>query len=175
MKMPFVIAAAVLLIIGHARAAEQLPFPADVTRGNIRCVLMNVGQTTVFPNEKDNAQMEPPWRDGKQGVRCFVITFLIEALGDAPSEPHSLKNLEVLSGGKLLRFDGGGVQSWFDYKAFHGFLDFNKPKVSNPKRAVVMQYVQYGSLPNLHPLSLVIEAGFAKEIQKFQFDPIRLQ
>ena len=136
---------------------------------------MSVGQTTVFPNEKDNAQIAPPWRDGKQGVRCFTITFLVEALGVGPSEPHTLKNLEILSGGKPLRFDGSAEQSWFDYKAFHGFLDFSKPKVSNQKRAIIMQYVRYGSVPNLQPLSLVIETGFAKDIQKFQFDSIRLQ
>ena len=86
-----------------------------------------------------------------------------------------MKNLEILSGGKPLRFDGSAEQSWFDYKAFHGFLDFSKPKVSNQKRAIIMQYVRYGSVPNLQPLSLVIETGFAKDIQKFQFDSIRLQ
>jgi hypothetical protein len=175
MKSLLVIATAVLLVVGCARAADQSPFPADITHGNIRCVLMSVGQTTVFPNEMDNAQKAPPWRDSKQGVRCFSITFLVEALGDAPFEPHTLKNLEFSSGGKPLRLDGGVVESWFDYSFFKHLPDFSKPKVSNPKRAVIMQYVQYGAVPNLQPLSLVFETGFAKDIQKFQFDGIRLQ
>ena len=176
MKTPLLIATAILLVVGCARAADQPSFPADITHGNIRCVLMSVGQTTVFLNENDNAQKAPGWRDGKQGVRCFTITFLVESLGDAPFEALTLKNLEFSSGVKRLRLAGvGGVQSWFDYNGFKTFAEFSKPKVSNPKRAVIMQYVQYGAVPNLEPLSLVFETGFAKDIQKFQFDAIRLQ
>ena len=158
-----------------ALAGEPRAFPADLTHGNIRCVLMSVGQTTVFPNEKDNAQKAPPWRDGKQGVPCFTVTFLIEALGDAPSEPITLKNLEVLSAGKPLRFDGGQYHQGFDYHVFQDFLDFSKPKVSDQKQAHIMRFVQFGAVSNLQPLSLVIETGFGEDLQKFQFDSIQLR
>jgi len=136
---------------------------------------MSVGQTTVFPNEKDHAR-NPPWRNGEQGVRCFTVTFLVEGLGDAPNEPRTLRKFEVLSAGKPLRFaDESDYQQWFDYRAFQDFLDFSKPKVSDPKRAGIMRFVRFGAVPNLEPLSLVIETGFAQDIQKFRFDSIRLK
>src|SRR5438067_974311 len=87
-------------------AGEGRHFPADITKGNIRCVLMSVGQTTVFPNEKDQART-PPWRDGAAGVRCFTVTFLVEGLGDAPNEPRALRKLEVTAAGKPVHFGDG--------------------------------------------------------------------
>jgi hypothetical protein len=122
------IAVAVLLTVGRLFAADQSSFPADITHGNIRCVLMSVGQTTVFPNETDRGQRAretPSGHNGKLGVPCFTVTFLIEALGDAPSEPHTLKNLEVLSDGKSLRIAAGEHQQWFDCAEYQQWFDYD--------------------------------------------------
>ena len=159
-------------------AAERPAFPADVTSGDVRLVLMSVGQTTVFANEKDYVQGSPSWREKKDGVPCFTVTFLLELLGDKPYEPKTLRNFEVLSGGKAVRLvndQKGSYQQWFDYQAFQDFLDFSKPKVSDPQRAFIMRHVEFAALPNLQPVSLVIEAGFGKDVKKFSFDSIRLQ
>ena len=164
-------------------ASEAPVFHADVTQGNVRVVLMNVGQTTVFPNAKDNAGKAPPWheREGKQGVPCFTITFLMEALGDTPLDAKLSGNIKLSSAGKPLELERvnkdhfGAYQQWFDYGVFQDFLDFTKPEVANPKRAFIMRYVRFGAVPNLQPLSLEIETGFNKDIKTFRFDPIRLR
>jgi hypothetical protein len=158
-------------------ATEPRPFLADITHGNIRCVLMSVGQTTVFPNEQDKSQLPkaPGGRDGELGVRCFTVTFLVEKLGDAPFESHALKNLQVFSSGKPLPLVGGTYLQAFGYENLQIFLDFSKPKVSSPKRAVIRRYVWFGAVPDLEALSLIIETGFDKDIETFQFDSIRLK
>jgi len=159
-------------------AAEPPVFPADVTSGEVRLVLMSVGQTTVFANEKDYARGPGSWREKKDGVPCFTVTFLLELLGDKPYEPKTLGNIEVLAGGKAVRLvndQKGSYQQWFDYQVFQDFLDFSKPKVSDPSRAFIMRHVEFAALPNLQPISLVIEAGFGKDVKKFRFDSVRLQ
>jgi len=171
----FLLCGLISLLSPSAVAGQPAAFTADVTHGNVRCVLMSVGQTTVFPNEKDYAQKGRAWGDGKSGVSCFAVTFLIEGLGDPPPGQITLKNLEVSSAGKSIRLDGGRYGQWFDYNVFQDFLDFSKPKVNDQKRAHIMRFVWFGAVSSPQPLSLVIETGFDKDIQKFQFDAIRLQ
>jgi hypothetical protein len=179
MKTLLMAATAVFLAVGCVFAADQPSFPADITHGNIRCVLMSVGQTRVFPNDQDRAKEIPARPGGSQGVPCFTVTFLMESLADAPkdapNELLTLKGLTVLSEGKPIHIGGGEYQQWIDYDAFRIFLDFSKPKVTNPKRAVIMRFVRFGFISNPQPLSLVIETGFGKDIQRFQFDSIHIQ
>ncbi|HEY3857858.1 MAG TPA: hypothetical protein VGO67_26025 [Verrucomicrobiae bacterium] len=156
-------------------ASEMGDFAADITNGNVRCVLMSVGQTTVFPNKEYANPLRSAWGDKAKGMPCFTITYLVEEFGEAPPRTFSGGNVEVLSGGKPLRVGGGTYQKCFGYEAFQSFLDFGKPAVSDPKRAYIMQAVSFGALPNLQPLTLNIEAGFGKDTEKFQFDSIRLQ
>jgi len=152
-------------------------FPADVTRGNIRCVLMSIGQTTVFPSDPDNHQylQGQVWHDAMLGVPCFTVTVLVEALGDAPYETQALKRLEVHSSGRQLPLSGGTHIESSCYEAFPHFLDFSKPKVSNPKRAVIQRFVWFGSVPDLEPLDLKLEVGFDQNIEAFEFAAIRLK
>jgi len=159
----------------RALAGDTGAFPADITQGGIRCVMMSVGQTTVFPNKEDHNQRKIVWGDNAKGVPCFTVTYLVEQLGDAPLAQFVGGSVEFMSDGKPLRVGGSGYQKCFAYGAFQSFLDFGKPKVSDPKRAVIMQTVTFGTVHNLQSLSLTIEAGFGKDIQKFQFDSIRFQ
>jgi hypothetical protein len=159
----------------RALAGESRTFPADITHDNIRCVLMSVGQTTVFPNKDDHNQRLTAWHDSAKGVPCFTVTYLVEQLGDAPRAQFVGGSVELSSDGKPLRLGGGVYAKCFDYEAFQSFLDFGKPKVSNPKRAVIMQTVLFGAVSDRQQLSLTIEAGFGQDIQKFQFDSIRFQ
>ena len=158
-----------------ALAGDTGAFPADITQGDIRCVLMSVGQTTVFPDKDAHNQKLTAWHDSTKGVPCFTVTYLVEQLGDTPQAQFVGGSVELSSDGKPLHVEGGGYQKCFDYGAFQSFLDFGKPKVSNPKRAVIMQTVSFGAVSASQPLSLTIEAGFGKDIQKFQFDSIRFQ
>jgi len=160
---------------GRALAGESPTFPADITHGDIRCVLMSVGQTTVFPDKDDHNQRLTAWHDSTKGVPCFTVTYLVEQLGDGPRAQFVGGSVELSSDGKPLRVEGGGYQKCFDYGAFQSFLDFGKPKVSNPKRAVIMQTVSFGAVSDRQPLSLTIEAGFGHDTQKFHFDSIRFQ
>ena len=158
-------------------STEQRVFPADLAHGKIRCVLMSVGQTTVFPIDTDNHQylQAQVWRDGKLGVPCLTITFLVEALGGAPYDTQALKKLEVYSSGRLLPLAGGTHLESFGYEAFPPFLGFSKPKVSDPKRAVIRRFVWFGSIPDLEPLSLNLQVGFDQNIEAFEFAGIRLK
>jgi hypothetical protein len=173
----------VLLAISCARAADDALFPADITHGNIRCVLMSVGQTTVF-SSSETLQGIAGGPDGKQGVPCLTVTLLMESFGDAPTEPSTLKSVEILSAGKPVRIERAltkpysqmsSSQKWFSYDFFQSFLDFGKPKVTNPKRAVIVQFSEFGSVSRQQGLSLVIEGGFDQDIQKFEFDSIQIQ
>jgi hypothetical protein len=162
-------------------AAESLPLPTDITRSDVRLVLMSVGQTTVYPSEADKAKAgagTEPWRPGRDGVPCFTVTFLVEALGDRPFARKAAVDLKLLVDGKPLELvnDPHGIyQQWFDYPVFQDFLDFRKPEVTDPARAFIMRYARFGAVPDLRPFILVINAGFDDNVQEFRFDSIRLQ
>jgi len=173
--LPFLLTSLTAISGFRTLAGETGAFPSDITQGNIRCVLMSVGQTTVYPIEQDASQKAQAWLDGKQGVPCFTVTYLVEGLGDTPLGSGAAGNVEVLVGGKPLHGIRNSYVKAFDYNVFQAFLDFSKPKVSNPKRARIVQMVLFGAVTNTQPLNLSIETGFAKDIQKFQFDSIRLQ
>ena len=137
---------------------------------------MSVSQTTVFPNTADNAKPVPHGRTN-DGVPCFTVTVLVEALGDKPFETTSAISVQLLSAGKPLSLANsrGEYKQAFDYSAFQGFLDFTKPKVSNPRRASIQRYVDFGAVSDLEPLDLLIKAGFDKDIQTFEFNSISLK
>jgi len=159
----------------HAFAGELAAFPADLTRGDIRCVLMSVSQTTIFPNKEERDLKQKAWSGMTNGVPCFTVTYLVEQLGDAPSAPFFGGGIELMCHGRPLRLGSDGYQKCFDYGVFQSFLDFGKPKVANPNRAVIIQSVSFGAVPNLPPLDLTITAGFGKDLQQFRFESIRLQ
>jgi len=163
-----------LLAATSVGAADAGAFPHDQVRGKVRCVLMSVGQTTVFlrgePQERS--------RGDSQGVPCLTITYLIERLGNEPFRSKAQKEIEISFGGKpltLVNFHSGTYTKAFDYERFPDFLDFRKPPVAEPSRAFVIQYVQFGALPNLKPLDVVINAGFDDEVPTFKFLSIKLQ
>jgi len=158
-----------------ASAGELAAFPADLTRGDIRCVLMSVSQTTIFPNKEDRDLKQKTWGGTTNGVPCFTVTYLVEQLGDVPSAPFFGGGIELICHGSPLRLGSDGYQKCFDYGVFQSFLDFGKPKVANPNRAVIMQSVSFGSVPDLQPMSLTITAGFGKDLQQFRFESIRPQ
>ena len=182
MKMSFAIARVVLLfavgaVAFHAVAAGPLNSRWDVTHGDIRVVLMSVGQSTVLPNEKDHARHPEPLSGRKEAVPCFTVTALVEALGDKPLTPvHSLE-VQIFSGGKPLALANlrGAYRQTFDYHVFQDFLDFSKPEVTNPKRAFVLRYVDFGALPKLQPVTLKIKAGFGNTTETFEFNSVPLQ
>ncbi len=174
-RIIFLIVSLVAIVSTRVSAAESRTFPADITNGNVRCVLISVGQTMVFPDKGDPNPRLTSWHDGSNGVPCFTVTYLVEQLGDAPSAQFVGGSVELSVGGKPVRIGGGGYQKCFDYEAFQSFLDFERPKVSSPKRAVIMQTVSFGVLSDRQPVSLTIKAGFGKDTQKFQFDSIRFQ
>ena len=159
----------------QALAGESPSSVSDITHGNIRCVLMSVGQITVFPNKEDHNQKQTAWGDTTKGVPCFIATYLVEQLGDGPPGQFVGGSWELVADGKPLRVGGAGYHKVFVYDAFQSFLDFGKPKVGNSKRTVILQSVSFGVIPNPKPVSLSIEAGFGQDIQKFQFHSIRLQ
>ena len=135
---------------------------------------MSVGQTTVFGNDNTNE----PKHSRKSGVPCFTVTYLLEFLGDKPFHGTELKKFEVSSAGKplqLLNEQHGSYQKSFDYDFFTHFLDFTKPKVTNSKRAIIFQHVEFGALPALQPFDLLVQAGFDDDIQEFKFSSIHLQ
>ncbi len=173
--LTFLLAGLTAIFSLHALSGELGAFPTDITQEDIRCVLMSVGQTTVFPDKDDHNQKLTAWHDSTKGVPCFTVTYLVEQLGDAPQAQFVGGSIELSSDGKPLHVEGGGYQKCFDYEVFQSFLDFGKPKVSNPKRAVIMQTVSFGAVSCNQPLSLTIEAGFGKDTRKFQFDSIRFQ
>src|SRR4051794_26992747 len=74
---------------------DQPPVPAEMVRGNVRMVLMSVGQTTVFLNSP--TQPDPK---SKRAVPCFTITYLLELLGDKPFKTTQSGQIEITSGGK---------------------------------------------------------------------------
>lgn len=151
-------------------------FAADVTHGNIRCVLMSVGQTTVFPNEQDTFNGIHVWDDRGHGVRCLTVIYLLERLDATSLEQVHASSLEFLAANNPLNIEGhGSYRKIFDYNAFQNFLDFTLPKVSDPKQAIIMQDVRFGAVPNLKPFDLVIEVQLGNEVEKFNFNSIRLQ
>jgi hypothetical protein len=159
-----------------AQSVDLRAFPTDITQGNIRLVLMSVGQITVFPNDKDNAVKAPTYGGGKQGVPCFTVTFLVESLGDGPIRNTAFGPIEILSAGKPLQLASKREYSQsFDYNEFQEFLDFTKPKVTNPKRAFIRRHVEFRAVPNFQPFTLEIQAGFNKDLKKFKFESVRLQ
>ncbi len=115
-----------LMGIGGVRAlgGESRAFPADIIHGNVRCVLMSVGQMTVFPDKDDHNQRQTAWDDSAKGVPCFTVTYLVEQVGDAPSARFVGGSVELSAGGKPVRIGGGGYQKCFDYGTFQSFLDF---------------------------------------------------
>ena len=163
-----------LLTGASGLAADATAFPRDQVQGKVRCVLMSVGQTTVFPNNNPN---EPP-HGNKSGVPCLTITYLIERLGNEPFRGTAQKEIEIFSGGrplKLVNSRSGSYTKSFDYERFPNFLDFTKPAVTDPARAVVIQYVEFGALPNLKPVDVVINAGFDDDVRAFRFVSLKLQ
>ena len=183
MKTPFprrltavLLTFAALSISGAAAAAEPEISPRDITHGNVRAVLMSVSQTTVFPNAADKAG-SVPHGGTSDSVPCFTVTVLVEALGAEPFKKTSAMDVQVLSDGKPRPFvnSRGSYHQDFDYRVFQGFLDFSKPKVTNPKRAFIRRYVQFGAVPNLKPFDLLIKVGFDADIQSFEFPAISLK
>lgn len=173
MKTSFVIAL-LAFVIEAALAADPEASSRDITHGNVRAVLMSVSQTAVFPNAADKAN---PHRGTNDSVLCFTVTVLVEALGDKPFKRTSSMDVQVLSAGQPLSMANwrGAYHQDFDYHVFQDFLDFTKPKVSNPKRAFIRRYVRFAAVPNLQPLDLVIKTGFDEDIQKFEFNSISLK
>jgi hypothetical protein len=158
------------VFVNHVTAGERPPVPAEIIRGNVRMVLMSVGQTTVFLNSP--TQPDPK---SKQAVPCFTVTYLIEFLGDHPFKKSQVGPLEVTSGGKPfepVNFQHGNYQKTFDYKVYPDFLDFTKPKVTDMSRALIIQNVTFAGIPSLRPFDLRIRAGFDEEIQDFKFTSI---
>jgi hypothetical protein len=155
---------------------EPHHFPADVTHGNIRCVLLSVGQSIVFPNKQDTTIKGRTWSDGGCGVKCLTVTYLVECIDTNPPRQFYAGNLEFLTANKPLKIEGhGSYRKVFAYKAFQNFLDFTLPKVSDPQRAIIMQDVRFGVIPDPQPFDIVIEAGFGTEVERFSFNSIRLQ
>jgi hypothetical protein len=157
--------------------ADTIEGPAvtcEQTRGNVRCVLMSVGQTTVFANNPSQAAAG----GHKNGVPCFTATYLIEYLGDKPFREAALRKFQVSAAGKslpLLDNRRGSYHKAFTYENFPQFLDFPKPGVANPARALIFQHVEFDALPNLRPFDLAIAAGFDDDVPEFKFGPLRLQ
>ena len=163
-----------LLAATGASGADAAGIPRDQVQGKVRCVLMSVGQTTVFPNDNP----VEPFPGLKSGVPCLTITYLVERLGDEPFQAVAVQKVEMLSGGKpikLVNSRSGTCVKNFDYRVFPPFLDFTKPKVADPTRAVVVQYVEFAALPNLKPVDVVITAGFDTDLQTFRFSSVGLQ
>jgi hypothetical protein len=137
-----------------------------------------VGQTTVFPNAKDRAAIAKARQpEASQGVPCFTATFLTEALGDKPIGTFGIKGLEVFSAGKrieLTKMSGDNVQA-FEYRVFQDFLDFTKPKVADAKRAKIIRFYRFGSVPDSRPFSLKLQAGFDKDVEDFAFDSLQIR
>ena len=164
-----------LLLASTALSANGPAFPRDQTQGKVRCVLMSVGQITVFPN----GNADEPTHGDRQGVPCLTITYLIERLGDEPFRDIALQEVEISSGGKPLKLlvpsQSGMYTKTFDYSVYHSFLDFTKPSVSDPTRAVIVQHVKFAAVPNLRPFDLLITAGFDKDVSAFRFSSEKLQ
>lgn len=161
-------------LFGICRAAgEQPAIPAEIVRGNVRMVLISVGQTMVFLNSPTQ-----PNPKSKQPVPCFTVTYLLELLGDRPFERTQLAALEISAAGKPFEpvtFRHGNYHKTFDYKSYPDFLDFTKPKVTNASRALIFQDVTFSAIPSLEPFDLLIRAGFDEEIQEFKFNSISLR
>jgi len=177
MKTTFVIALLPFLLIEAALAADPEASSRDITHGNVRVVLMDVSQTTVFPNAADKAKGAPHGA-AHDSVPCFTVTVLVEALGNKAFKRTAPLDVQVLRAGQRLSLVGSRMASYhqdFDYHVFQGFLDFTKPKATNPKRALIRRYVDFGAIPNLEPFDLVIKVGFDEDIQKFEFNSISLQ
>jgi hypothetical protein len=172
MKTSMLFAVAVFFGFEHARAAEATAASRDLTRGNVRAVLMSVSQTTVFPNAADKGNTH---RGTNDSVPCFTVTVLVEALGNKPFQRTSGLQVRAVSGGKPLIVSQSSYQHDFDYHAFQEFLDFTRPKVSNPKRAFIRRHVEFGAVSNLDPFDLVIETGFDQDVQKFEFKGVSLK
>jgi len=160
-----------------ACTADTVEGPAityEQTSGNVRCVLMSVAQTMVFANNPSHAAAD----GDTTGVPCFTVTYLIEYLGDKPFRGTALRKLQVSAPGKslpLLDNRRGSYHKAFDYENFPQFLDFPKPRVANPARALIFQHVEFAALPNLRPFDLTIAAGFDDDISEFKFGPLRLE
>lgn len=158
--------------------ATTPPAPStDVTRGAVRLVLMSVGKTMVFPSETNAAGARFGFRqEGEPGVACLTVTFLLELLGDRPFHRKSAR-VAVLADGQPIRFlndQHSTYQQWFDYPAYHEFLDIPKPAVTSPQRAFILRHARFGELPDRQLLTLRIEAGFDDDLQEYIFEPVRL-
>jgi hypothetical protein len=175
MKTSFTILLAGFLFVDAAFAAATSS-PRDITNGDVRVVLMSVSQTMVFPNPVDNVRQTPRGH-GQESIPCFTITVLVEALGDKPFSATRSLNVQIFSAGKQLTWTNspGVYHQAFGYDAFQDFLDFTRPKVSNPKRAFIMRYAEFGAVPITQPLDLVIKTGFDENIQEFQFKSVSVK
>ena len=163
-----------LLAITCAGAADAGAFSRDQVQGKVRCVLLSVGQKTVFQSANSQERL----KGDNLGVPCLTITYLVERLGDELFKNTVQNEMEFSSGGKpvtLVNFRSGSETKFFAYERFPDFLDFRKPPVADASRATIIQYVQFGALPNLKPLDLVINAGFDDEVPAFRFHSIKLQ
>ena len=164
----------ILIPLFTCRAAENQPaVPAEIIRGNVRIVLMSVGQTTIFLNSPTQPNPQSKWP-----VPCFTVTYLLELLGDQPFKTTQLAGLEVSAGGKPfepINFSHGHYHKSFDYKGYPDFLDFTKPKVTNSSRAFIFQDVTFAAIPTLEPFDLLIRAGFDQDLHHFKFPSITLR
>src|SRR4051812_37929622 len=108
-----------MALASRVLAADPPPFAVDITQGNIRVVLISVGQITVFPNEEDRPALKSKQPTGLPGVPCFAATFLVESLGDEPLGLFTLKTFEIESAGKPVELvhKSGDYQQAFDYRA----------------------------------------------------------
>jgi hypothetical protein len=134
----------------------------------------NGDDLTVFPNSNPDEPLHGP----KSGVPCLTITYLLERLGDESFRGPVLQKVELSAGGKPIKFvnsRSGTYVKNFGYNVFPAFLDFTKPAVANPTRAVIVQHVEFAALPNLKPLDVLIAAGFDGDVQTFRFLSVTFQ
>jgi len=154
-------------------AVKPAHYPSDLVQGKVRLVLISVGQTTVFPNDNP---AEPERNDHGAGVPCFTVTYLLERLGTEPYQKSVQGELKLVAAGKPLKWEDDRHSTYvksFDYESAPTFLDFTKPKVSDPKRAIVVQHVQFGAAPSVSSCDLKITAGYDEDVQVFTFPGIR--
>lgn len=155
-----------------AAAGRPPKYPADLAQGQVRLVLMSVGQTTVFP---DDAPEQPERNDQGAGVPGFTVTYLLERLGTEPYQKSVSGGVKLLAAGKELPWqdDRHSIHTKsFDYASAPAFLDFGKPKVSDPKRAIIVQYVCLCAAPAVPSYDLQITAGYDDDVQEFTFPDI---
>jgi hypothetical protein len=173
--MKHIILIAITTLLGSmAIAADEAASPSEIIRGDVRFVLMSVGQTTIFAN----GNPDEPKLDTRHPVNCFVFTYLVEQLGDQPLRPTGFHGYEISTEDKplaLLRDQHIHYHKEFDYEFFPDFLNLTKPKVSNPKRAKIYQHAEFGTVPGGEPFDLLVRLKPGDNLQEFKCRSIRLQ